>query len=341
LAELGFVYGYRDADDAVLLTGRARARACGAPETEAVTENALAGIAWCRADRAAVVAHADAGLALARRYRLGRLEPALLVCKAAGLALHGDTAAVEALLAEADALGDEPMEAIAALAQARATCAFAVDDLPAAARHLTAAAELARVGATTAVVPMLALHAVVAAVVGAEAPPVEAELRRWDNGASRIVGGMLAAAEAVRSGRAGTPTVAALERALANLDVAPFLRAVVARLAATAAAADGWGTPVRWLTEAQATFVRLDLPAPAAGCATAVRRLGRRDGPLTAREEDVLALVEAGLPNRAIAERLFLSARTVEKHVERLLAKTGQANRGQLATYARRRGRDA
>jgi DNA-binding NarL/FixJ family response regulator len=62
---------------------------------------------------------------------------------------------------------------------------------------------------------------------------------------------------------------------------------------------------------------------------------------LTAREEDVLALVEAGLPNRAIAERLFLSARTVEKHVERLLAKTGQANRGQLATYARRRGRDA
>jgi DNA-binding NarL/FixJ family response regulator len=35
-----------------------------------------------------------------------------------------------------------------------------------------------------------------------------------------------------------------------------------------------------------------------------------------------------------VAARLFLSARTVEKHVERLLAKTGSANRAQLATFA-------
>ena len=76
---------------------------------------------------------------------------------------------------------------------------------------------------------------VVAAAADGQTPPVEPELRRWDNGAGRIVGGMLAAAVAVRSGSAGTPTVAALDRALSNLDVAPFLRAVVARLAATAA----------------------------------------------------------------------------------------------------------
>jgi DNA-binding NarL/FixJ family response regulator len=97
-----------------------------------------------------------------------------------------------------------------------------------------------------------------------------------------------------------------------------------------------------WLTAAHATFVGLDLPAPAAGCAAALRRLqppGHRAGALTPREEDVLSLVEQGLSNRAIAARLFLSARTVEKHVERLLAKTGQANRTQLATYARRRVR--
>jgi DNA-binding NarL/FixJ family response regulator len=54
----------------------------------------------------------------------------------------------------------------------------------------------------------------------------------------------------------------------------------------------------------------------------------------------VLALVTQGLANRAIAERLFLSARTVEKHMERLLTKTGQANRTQLATYGRRRASD-
>jgi DNA-binding NarL/FixJ family response regulator len=344
LTELGFVYGYRDADDRVLLTARSRARACGAPETEAVAENALAGIAWCRADADAVASHTDAGLALARRYRLGQLEPALLVCAAAGRALRADTVGMEALLTRADALGDEPMERIAALAQARATCAFATDDLHAAAHHLAAAAELARVGAATAVVPMLALHPVVLAAAGADVSSVEVELRDWDNGASRLIGGMLGAATAIRAGRSGTAAVAALERALANLDVAPFLQAVVARLAATAAEKNGWGDPSSWLAAAHATFVGLGLPAPAAGCAAALRRLqppGPRPGALTPREEDVLTLVEQGLPNRAIAERLFLSARTVEKHVERLLAKTGQANRTQLASYARRRGQAA
>jgi len=42
----------------------------------------------------------------------------------------------------------------------------------------------------------------------------------------------------------------------------------------------------------------------------------------------------------AAAERLYLSSRTVEKHVERLLAKTGSSNRAQLATYALRQDED-
>jgi DNA-binding CsgD family transcriptional regulator len=54
---------------------------------------------------------------------------------------------------------------------------------------------------------------------------------------------------------------------------------------------------------------------------------------LTARENEVLALVAEGLPSKTIAERLFLSPRTVEKHVERLLAKTGSTNRSQLVAY--------
>lgn len=49
-------------------------------------------------------------------------------------------------------------------------------------------------------------------------------------------------------------------------------------------------------------------------------------------------LVADGLTNREIAERLFLSPRTVEKHVERLLAKTGVQNRSQLVARAARRG---
>jgi DNA-binding NarL/FixJ family response regulator len=47
-----------------------------------------------------------------------------------------------------------------------------------------------------------------------------------------------------------------------------------------------------------------------------------------------MALVRHGLTNKQIASRLYLSARTVEKHVERILAKTGSANRTTLAAAA-------
>ena len=51
---------------------------------------------------------------------------------------------------------------------------------------------------------------------------------------------------------------------------------------------------------------------------------------MTGREMDVLVLVADGLSNAEVAERLFLSPRTVETHVANLLAKTGSANRAQL-----------
>jgi DNA-binding NarL/FixJ family response regulator len=54
---------------------------------------------------------------------------------------------------------------------------------------------------------------------------------------------------------------------------------------------------------------------------------------VTGREADVLRLVALGLGNREIAERMFLSPRTVEKHVASLLAKTG-LRRAQLAGYS-------
>jgi DNA-binding CsgD family transcriptional regulator len=51
----------------------------------------------------------------------------------------------------------------------------------------------------------------------------------------------------------------------------------------------------------------------------------------------VAALVAAGLGNRAIAERLFLSPRTVEKHVEHVMDKLALGSRAEIAAwYARR-----
>jgi DNA-binding NarL/FixJ family response regulator len=57
---------------------------------------------------------------------------------------------------------------------------------------------------------------------------------------------------------------------------------------------------------------------------------------VTARELDVLRLIAEGHTNRDVAAALYLSPRTVEKHVERLLMKTGAANRTALATLAPR-----
>jgi DNA-binding CsgD family transcriptional regulator len=55
---------------------------------------------------------------------------------------------------------------------------------------------------------------------------------------------------------------------------------------------------------------------------------------LTDREVEVLRLLAAGLSNRAIGERLYISTNTAANHVRSILLKTGAANRTQAAMYA-------
>ena len=59
---------------------------------------------------------------------------------------------------------------------------------------------------------------------------------------------------------------------------------------------------------------------------------------LTARELDVLALVAEGLRNAQIAERLFVSQKTVDHHVSAILRKLDTPTRGQAAAAAARIG---
>jgi ATP/maltotriose-dependent transcriptional regulator MalT len=57
---------------------------------------------------------------------------------------------------------------------------------------------------------------------------------------------------------------------------------------------------------------------------------------LTRREAEILTLVSQGLRNSAIAKRLFVSTRTMDRHVSAILSKLGVQSRGQAVAMASR-----
>jgi DNA-binding NarL/FixJ family response regulator len=63
---------------------------------------------------------------------------------------------------------------------------------------------------------------------------------------------------------------------------------------------------------------------------------GRTVHKLTRRELDVLSLLVGGLSQPEIAERFFISPKTVGKHIEHILAKLGVHNRAQAVALALR-----
>ncbi|NJM70907.1 MAG: response regulator transcription factor [Scytonema sp. RU_4_4] len=59
---------------------------------------------------------------------------------------------------------------------------------------------------------------------------------------------------------------------------------------------------------------------------------------LTSREQQVLELLTHGLSNAEMGQQLYLSPRTVEKHVSSLLRKTFTSNRAELVRFAIKHG---
>ncbi|MEO7837278.1 MAG: helix-turn-helix transcriptional regulator, partial [Acidimicrobiales bacterium] len=144
------------------------------------------------------------------------------------------------------------------------------------------------------------------------------------------------------------------DEAAAASEKAPVWAMVHRLMLAPAALEDGWGEPVAWARHGLPVFERRGLAELAGRCRVFLRQVGepvprrrRGDGELpselvavgvTGREADVLRLLASGLSNKAIGVRLYLSHRTVERHVENLLMKTEANDRRGLAALAEQAG---
>ncbi|WP_201365205.1 helix-turn-helix transcriptional regulator [Dictyobacter formicarum] len=86
-----------------------------------------------------------------------------------------------------------------------------------------------------------------------------------------------------------------------------------------------------FLRQARTQLPPLPTPSP--------RQLAKQTyGGLTARERQVAALIAQGTSNHDLANRLSLSERTVEKHIERILLKLNFTSRTQIAVWASEKG---
>jgi DNA-binding NarL/FixJ family response regulator len=178
-----------------------------------------------------------------------------------------------------------------------------------------------------------------AALTGSRAEPPRPTLPRGSAQRTRSAG-LVAAA----SGDAAT-AVRRLAEALAAFERhdLPFEAARTRLDLARALATDDPDAAAGHATEALRALRRLGAAGETAAAAALLRQLGVTPGPeprdpgvLTRREHDVLTLLAEGLSNPEIAERLYLSRKTVAHHVSSILTKLALHSRAEAAAFATR-----
>jgi DNA-binding CsgD family transcriptional regulator len=341
LHELGTIELYRHNGTDRLSQARQQADELGAMSTAAVLDLQLAAAADGRFELDELAAFARESLAISDRLGLEQVRAKALLFLVESCALRGDREGTEQFAAQALAAPGRDRQTEAFVWGAgRGMLALMRDDQAAAIRAFEASAAILRDVPQAEPANFRGVWLLVLAAAGDQRAAGEIEAARASGLAAAFANrGLIGYAEAILAGRAGSGGRADELAEASERFLAPYpVWADLARMyAAEAALADGWGEPRRWLETARESFAVHGVEALAWRCATLLRgavppswaSLG-----VTAREADVLRLVAEGLANKEIATRLYLSPRTVEKHVESLLRKTGARSRTQLVALA-------
>ena len=334
---------------------RVLAAEAGALSTAATIDLQLAGSALVSFDVAGCLDAARRCQHAARRWSLGLLLAVALGYEARAYAIAGDRAAMERAIAEAAAV-DRPEPQVHSNAwSSRAMFRLLREDHDGAIAAYDTAVSFDR---RTPMVPIRAYWgdwALLRTVHDRDGDQARDEARMHTPAGDFLNEAMLGYADASAASRRGSPGEAEVLFSAARAKISTgracqARRHLAERLVAGCAVADGWGEPVEWLTEAAAFFGGIGQTHLERGCRSLLRKAGarlprREHGHqhvppalaamgVTDREADVLALVADGLTSKEIAARLYLSARTVDKHVERLLTKTGLSRRAELRQFS-------
>ncbi|MFG2297614.1 AAA family ATPase [Streptomyces sp. NPDC048603] len=293
-------------------------------------------------------------LAVVQRLRLAPATRYVLMAQASLAAHRGDRPAMDrALSAFADWDGAGSQEEPLTLGLARAFCALMEENRAGAADQLRAVRRLEDANPSTYYLSgrygVGLLLGVLSGEVGRgpyeEVAATAPGRMRWNRQFVLFAGAVLLGREGRRE-----EAEAAVAEALRLAEPYPTALYLGLRLIAEPAHEDGWGDPVTWLRRAEHHFHQGGVATVANACRAALRRLGapvhqRRSGSnaipdelralgITVREYEVFQLLPERLGNKDIADRLYISPRTVEKHVAALGAKTGHPSRAALCEYA-------
>ncbi|MDQ2649007.1 MAG: LuxR C-terminal-related transcriptional regulator, partial [Actinomycetota bacterium] len=338
-------------DGRLMSAARDEAAAAGALVVAAHLDNLLAWLAIDHRDPDRANFAAERGAAIARKLQLGPLEGMLLGGSVMAAAQQGDRALMERRAAEAAAVASDRTNLAIIEAWARAELVLPRDDLPRLHAELSATMELLR-AAPQFPIPARGLFVLLSALLDRDAEAALAELRADLAFHQAINRAHWHYANAILLGRAGDHAGAAGEVAEGDAAATPlaWFQHHARRLVAEAAIADSWGEPAEWLRDALTAFEGRGEDDLAASCRRLLAKAGvpvprkasTSDGVpvdlqakgITARELEVLVLLAEAMPTREMAERLFLSPRTVERHISNIAVKVGVPGRAGVVAFA-------